>query len=692
MPSRASAPSVRRRPARPPTGLRRGSIRAPRPATDEVSRTALVNRLRAAGSVPVAALVAPAGYGKTTLLAQWAARDPRPFSFVELASLAEESQAARIGEKALAALASRSPFVVVVDDADLLDERAAELVAALIRRVPPGSTLALAGRMLPIPSLPRLRANGALLELGPADLAFTRREARALLHARGLEQTDGELAALLRRTEGWPAAVADDSHATLMLDDLPRAQHEFLRRTSILERLAGPLCDAVLGRRDSAMAIATLAPATPFLVPLDRAGLWFRHHQALRARLRRELDEQEPDLVSLLEQRAADWFEANGDAESAVRCALEVGDAERAARLIEDELALPLHNGGRDGELTDWLDELEGAGQLECRPRLAAFAARVHAQRGDAPTAERRLALAAGDPSGELVRAARCPDGVAATVAAAGPAVAKLGEDDPWRAYALLLQGSGLVLLGKKDEGDAVLARAASAAERVGATETCVLALTQRALLFTAGGDHNRADELLADALLAIEQHGLSTYPVCAVTFAAAARAHLLRGATGYATTMLARGRSLSTGLTDLPWLAAQARIELAWAYAALRNPTEAATVLQELDELLAATDLGVLADERDRLAAELRATPASGTRPAGLTQAELRLLPLLATHLSFREIGLRFYLSRNTVKTQAISVYRKLGASSRSEAVERAIRLGLVEPDVDAESLIPTG
>ena len=156
---------------------------------------------------------------------------------------------------------------------------------------------------------------------------------------------------------------------------------------------------------------------------------------------------------------------------------------------------------------------------------------------------------------------------------------------------------------------------------------------------------------------------------------------------------MLARARRLAESLSgELPWLAAQTRLELAWGYAALRSSV-ANEMLAKLDELLASTDLGVLADERGRLAAELRVEPANGsTRTAGLTQAELRLLPLLATHLSFREIGLRFYLSRNTVKTQAISVYRKLGASSRSEAVERAIRLGLVEPDVDAENLIPTG
>jgi LuxR family maltose regulon positive regulatory protein len=276
---------------------------------------------------------------------------------------------------------------------------------------------------------------------------------------------------------------------------------------------------------------------------------------------------------------------------------------------------------------------------------------------------------------------------------AARTVVDTLAADDPWRPYALLLHGCSHALLGEEELGDAVLAHAVSAAERLGSSETRVVALTQRARIAAAAGDHRSADQLLADALVDVDRHGLVGYPVCALTFAAAARSHLLRGASDYAATLLARARRLSEGLTaDLPWLAAQTRAELAWGYAALRDPAETRSVLLELDELLASTELGVLADEYDRLVNELRLTPANGSRTAGLTQAELRLLPLLATHLSFREIGLRFYLSRNTVKTQAISVYRKLGASSRSEAVERAVRLGLVEPDVDAESLIPTG
>jgi len=119
-----------------------------------------------------------------------------------------------------------------------------------------------------------------------------------------------------------------------------------------------------------------------------------------------------------------------------------------------------------------------------------------------------------------------------------------------------------------------------------------------------------------------------------------------------------------------------------------------AGALLAEVDELHSACPrLGILRSRRDLLAAEIRAIPAGvDGRSVGLTAAELRLVPMLATHLSFREIGARFFLSRNTVKTQAISVYRKLGASSRSEAVSRAYGLGLIEAATDGEALIQTG
>ena len=681
------------------------AVRAPlHSRRGEISRAALVNRLRAAGPVPLVTIVAPAGYGKTTLLAQWAARDARRFAFVDLDASGTDGtgQIARIVS---AACATEPPFVLVVDNAEHLATEAAGLLTTVVQRLPEGSTIALAGRAAPLPSLPRLRASGELLELGPDDLALTRREVRALLHELGATLPDEHLTELHRSTEGWPAGVraaaapagddagtAEDLRAGL-LGALSARQRDFLRRTSILERLSAPLCDAILGRRDSASQLDSLE-ASVFLVPVDRRREWFRHHRAFREQLRRELEEQDSDLAADMERRAADWFEASGDAEGALEHALAGGDVERVVRILE-RLAMRMHNTGRDGELAGWIAGLEASGRLAGDPRLAALAARLHIQHGETLAAERCLASAAGDPRVALVRAAMCAGGAGPMLVDVESVIDELPADDRWRPYGLLLQGCAYALLDEPDRADAILSRSARAAERLRSTETLVVALTERSLLAAARGERALADTLVARALESIEEAGLRTYPTCALTLAVSARSQLLHGHGPGAAAALARARGLSDTLAPgLPWLALQTRLELGWAYVTLRDSAAAEVVLLEIDELLATRPkLGALSSERDRLAAEIHATPANGTgRAAGLTKAELRLLPLLATHLSFREIGLRFYLSRNTVKTQAISVYRKLGASSRSEAVERAQRLGLLEPGAEPTHVIPAG
>ena len=295
----------------------------------------------------------------------------------------------------------------------------------------------------------------------------------------------------------------------------------------------------------------------------------------------------------------------------------------------------------------------------------------------------------------ELVRAAMCADGVESMLADAEHALDHLVADDDWRPYGLLLQGTAYALLGENERADPILSRAVNAGKRLGSVETYALALTERALLAADGGDRIRASSLLDGALEAMRTHGLESYPTSALTFATAARFELRHGHSPEAFAILASARALRSGLgRSLPWLAVQTRLELAEADVALRDAPAARELLAEVDELLAGRpEPGVLRHRRDLLAAAVDAVPASvDGRSVGLTAAELRLVPMLATHLSFREIGMRFFLSRNTVKTQAISVYRKLGASSRSEAVVRAYSLGLIEEGADPEALIRTG
>jgi LuxR family maltose regulon positive regulatory protein len=171
----------------------------------------------------------------------------------------------------------------------------------------------------------------------------------------------------------------------------------------------------------------------------------------------------------------------------------------------------------------------------------------------------------------------------------------------------------------------------------------------------------------------------------------------LRRGRWDEARTQLALARRLTPALTHaLPWLSVQTRLEVARAYITLRDADAVRTMLDQIDDIRRRRpDLGVLglqlAELRDELDELCDSAAGAGS---GLTKAELRLLPLLATHLSFREIGDRLYVSRNTIKTQAISVYRKLGVSSRSEAIDRACELGLVDESSAPQQVdfIPTG
>ena len=246
-----------------------------------VARDRLVRRLMEARDVPLALLAAPAGYGKTTTLLEWAQRDERPFAWIALDRAADDP------EQLLAAVASAagpltrrgSAFVLVLDDLHFLRSAAAiDALKAIVARPPAGAQVVLASRgELPFP-LGRLRAHREIVELAPRDFVMTRGEASALLELARVQLGATEVDALMQRTEGWPAGlylaavslreqpdsaaaamrfggddrIVSDYIADSLLSDLSTAQVTFLRRTSVLDRLSGPPCDAVLRESGSA--------------------------------------------------------------------------------------------------------------------------------------------------------------------------------------------------------------------------------------------------------------------------------------------------------------------------------------------------------------------------------------------------------------------------------------------------------
>jgi LuxR family maltose regulon positive regulatory protein len=737
-------------------------LRVPRARSDAISRTALVNRLRAAGAFPIVLVVAPAGYGKTTLLAQWAARDVRPFAWVTVDErdndpvvLLKHIAAAldhvepldprvfeafeRPGETIWHAIVPRlttelaartSPFVLVLDGADVLESRdSLAAIGALVKNMPSGSMIAMSGRTTPGLPVAALRVAGPLLEIGSYELALSRREAELLLRAAGVEPAEGELVELLHRTEGWPAALylaALASHGGLdelaepvdlthisgedryvadylrseYLSQLPPNVLRFLRRTSILEKLCGPLCDAVLRSKGSGLELAALERANLFLVPLDRNRGWWRYHHLFRDLLRRELDDHEPGRIPALNRRAAAWYEAHGDPESALLHAHAAGDGETTARIL-GSIALDVHHSGRVGAVEGWLELVDDDRWLDRHPAVAINGCYVHAARGRADDADRwlhaaerglasrRKGVGSVRPRISVMRSALCADGPARMRTDADAALARLDNGNAWLPEALLTKGVATVLTGEDEQGDSILEGAVEAAARLGSTETSVVALSERSLLASAWGDHGRAEAFASEAHALVESGNLGSYPTSALALVASARGLLRHGQWDKARQRLTVAARLTRGLTSaLPWLAVQVRLELGHAYVTLRDRAAARRVLDEARGVLATRPaLGVLPEGVDRLEEEIAAMPeAENGSSSGLTAAELRVLPLLSTHLSFREIGERLYVSRNTIKTQAISVYRKLGVSNRSEAVARARELGLVEAVAGSE------
>jgi LuxR family maltose regulon positive regulatory protein len=245
------------------------------------------------------------------------------------------------------------------------------------------------------------------------------------------------------------------------------------------------------------------------------------------------------------------------------------------------------------------------------------------------------------------------------------------------------LQGIARVLCGDLDGGDASLEDGISIGEEVGAHEDVVLALCERSLVAIARGDWDRAEALAGQAGEVLRRAGIEESYATPLVSAVQARTAMHRGDVPAARRELVSAQRLRHLLTyALPYLTVQARIELIRVHLALADLAGARTLMREVDELLRRRPgLGTLAGQVQALRVLLSQEPGSSAAGASaLTAAELRLMPLLVTHLSFPEIAGELFLSRHTVKSQAYSIYRKLGAASRSQAVARSRELGLLE------------
>jgi LuxR family maltose regulon positive regulatory protein len=718
-----------------------------------VSREALIDAMERATSVPVVFLSAGPGWGKTTLLAEWAARSSRSFAWVNvdekdndpivlltyvatavdrvapidagvfeaLTSPGTSVEGTIVPRLGAALAAADEPFVLALDDLHLLDNPVClDAVATLARHVRDGSQLALAARGAPALPLGALRARGLELDVGPEDLRMDAEQAGQLLRAARVDLPDEQVAELTEHTEGWAAGLylaalsirargstgkpaasfsgsdfrVSDYLRSELLAQLSADELRFLTRTSVLDRLSGPVCDAVLEDRGSASALESLARSNLFLVPLDPDGEWYRYHHFFQELLRSALSQAEPDLVPGLLARAADWCETYGSPERAIGYAQQSGDVDRVARLVA-QCGPPAYQSGRVMTAERWFEWLEARDGLERNPLAAVLGSLLGTLWGRPAEAERRAQTAELarshvdlpdgsapiDPWLVLLRAHRCQRGVERMRADSELALELFEPGSRGRPHALLLRGVARLLAGETDQADDLFADAVEAGGALGTAEEVALALGERATIAAGREAWVQAEELTNQALASIRSSRMETYPTSALAAAVAARVALHRGERERADQLLARAQRLRPQLTyAMPWISVQTRLELARAYLTLADAGGAETMLREIHGLLRRQpDLGNLAAAVKELRSILQTMRAQAPGASTLTEAELRVLPYLATHLTFREIADRLYLSRHTIKSHAMAIYHKLNVTSRTAAVERADALGLL-------------
>ncbi|HEX3330410.1 MAG TPA: LuxR C-terminal-related transcriptional regulator [Gaiellales bacterium] len=730
-----------------------------RPGTVEQAR--VMSALDAGVDAPLTLVAAPPGFGKTTAVREWCARRGAAVAWVTVdgrdndpdvlwtyVATAVDRVRPGLGREALQRLrttgtstegridalmsglaAYAAEVAIVLDDVHALTDR--DCLASIdyaLNRLPPRAHVIAITRTDPGLRLSRLRANGDLVEIRADDLAFTAQETRELVASRGeLGSLDAdELEVLRGRTDGWPAVLVlatlwlravDDPHRALhefgvghqyvasylseeVFDSLTPDARAFLLHVSVLGRFTAELCDAVLGRTDSAALLAQLDASTLLVNPLERGG-WFEVHSLIAEFAGLRLASEDPGAASRIRRRAAEWCRAHGMAVEAVEHAASAGDHGLVADILsEQQLAVFRRGGART--LLRWIGMLPVEVVVD-HPVLAVAAAtsafvvggrtldvRRYLALADRAGRERPDALGAyGLAEAAVVRAATIEGGVGEAVRAGRRAVelGMAGGDDALVA-ALGAHARALYLAGDDDAALAAATRAVEHPDIQRRPPGHAFARTTLALVTAGRGELDRAREHAETARLIVGRVGNSRTWLGANTAVALGRVLMAEDALPEAERELAYGEGVFDD--EVP------TVHHAWVVVLLAqvrcrrgrlNSAESGLELARR-EIASLPDVGrvtAMVVELERELRELRRRADGGELLTTPSTAELAVLRLLPTDLSAREIAAELFVSSNTVRSHMRKIYRKLGVQSRADAVARASALGLIDPQSGA-------
>ena len=714
-----------------------------------IPRERLLERLRAGSGLTLSLVVCPAGFGKTTMLAAWhrAETARRPVAWLTLdegdndpvvlwsyliealrqvcpavspPAASHLADAASVADVVLPRLVNeltgQGDAVLILDDFHRLSGAARDSIAWFIGHAPASFQLVLSTRVEPALPLAALRAHGELMELRIGDLRFTPGETDEFLNGRlGLGLGPGDVGALFERTEGWPAGLYltalslsrnTDRHDFVTRFGASPGRHvidfleaEVLRahdppmqalmlRSSILGRLCGPLCDAVLEQQHSAAMLDELSRTNLFVLPLDGSGGWYRFHPLFAQLLRVELERRDPAVIPVLHRRAYSWHRDHGTAGQAIHHAIEAGEYEAAAELVEASWGKYGNNRGY-GTVLAWLGRfpreilggdvrlllieawmLSWAARREEAARAIARVERL-GEPGPGPLPD---GFSSVEASLTMLHAA-FPWGDIGTQLTYGRRAAELeGPGSPWRPAACLAVGLGLYLSGEFDEADRWLAETVTLAPASERWLEAGSALGCRSLI--AGEQGRPGDQgLLADKAVAlIREHGIEE--TCGEGWLALGVSLAARGRPAEALPPIERAIAVLRSAGQPPGLA-MALLRQVPVLRALGQEKRAEAAVAEAKSVIASCpDPGILLGQLTAA----RRNPRPGARSGQhLTERERLVLRLLDSDLCEREIGHELYVSRNTVHTHVRSIYRKLAVSTRTDALTRARERGLL-------------